>query len=197
MSFKNVKKKLNKKTKSIILPHLFGQPTDLKEIKNIDVPVIEDIAQSLGANYNSKKVGSFGTLSVCCFYATKLITCGEGGIVCSNFKKLLEIIRGLRKDKFNIYYNYKMTDFQAALGISQLKKLDEFILKRKKIARIYNEKLKNLAIKLPEIKRDNVFYRYVIKFKNKEEIIKKLSKEKIEVKSPVYNLSYELSKWNA
>lgn len=80
ISFKDVRKKLNKKTKAIILPHLFGQPADLQEIKNIDVPVIEDIAQSLGANYNNKKVGSFGTLSVCSFYATKVITCGEGGI---------------------------------------------------------------------------------------------------------------------
>ena len=135
-----VKKKLNKKVKAIIVPHMFGYPADLKELLSFGVPVIEDCAQSIGADYRGRKAGSFGVLSICSFYATKVMTTGEGGMVLSNQTKILDRIRDLRQYdhalNFQTRYNYKMTDFQAALGLSQLQRLPEFIKRRKQIAQI-------------------------------------------------------------
>jgi len=181
-----IKKKINKKTKAIIPVHFAGHPCDLEEIYEIagkhNLVVIEDASHALGAEYRGSKIGSckYSDMTVFSFHPVKLITTGEGGAILTNRKDLYEKLvllrnHGITKDKskfinFNIltdgdwYYemqdlgfNYRLTDIQCALGINQLKKLDSFIKKRKKIVDIYNSAFSNnnnfiLPIKRPEIK---------------------------------------------
>ncbi len=165
----DLKKKLTKKTRAVIVPHIFGLPADIKDILSIGIPVIEDCAQSVGAAYNGKKVGSFGHCAIFSFYATKVMTTGEGGMVVSDSDKILEKIRDLReydhKPNYIVRYNYKMTDLQAAIGISQLKRLDSFISRRRNIASSYTKRFSKIGISTPSVypERGHIFFRYVIK----------------------------------
>ncbi len=198
ISYEEVKKHITKKTKAIIVPHMFGFPSkDIEKIVELGVTVIEDITQSLKAKVNRKNVGSFGKLNVVSFYATKLITTfGEGGAVLTNDYKLYKIIKDLKeydkKDKFILRYNYKITEVQAAMGIVQLESLDEFIKKRREIFRFYQTELcdiKDIEILTPLPKIDAVFYRCIIKFlkkQNLKHIISEFKKCGVEVNRPVY-----------
>lgn len=164
----SIKKAITPSTKAIIVPHIFGFPAELDEILDLGIPVIEDCAHSIGAEYKKKKVGSLGTLSICSFYATKMMTTGEGGMVATKDDDLCDTIMETREyDKRPLNrerYNYKMTDFQAALGISQLQKLNAFIERRRSIAEFYSEAFSDLPITLPLVKPhvSSVFYRYVV-----------------------------------
>jgi len=137
---KLVENKITKKTKAILIVHLFGHPVDMKKImqlkKKYNLKIVEDCAEAHGATYLGKKVGSFGDAGCFSFYANKIITTGEGGMVTFNnriyfdkAKNLKELAFG-RKDKFmhaDIGYNYRMTNLQAALGLGQMKKINHFI----------------------------------------------------------------------
>lgn len=188
-----VRSNLNKKVKAIIVPHMFGYPADLKELLGFGVPIIEDCAQSIGANYRGLKAGAFGVLSICSFYATKVMTTGEGGMVLSNQTKILDRIRDLRQYDHALdlrsRYNYKMTDFQAALGLSQLQRLPGFIKRRKQIAQIYDRTFAESGLMIPPkgAGRDPIYYRYVVKTKNKAKtLIGQLKKKGIGASSPVF-----------
>jgi len=188
-----VRKKITRRTKAIIVPHMFGTPADVDEISKLGIPIIEDCAQSIGAKLKGQRVGSFGTLSILSLYATKMFTSGEGGAVLSGNKKLLTKIRDLReydnKKKYLIRYNYKMTDMQAVLGLNQLKKLPKFIQRRREIADIYNSHFSELDIQLPFVSQDRkvVFYRYVIRVRrNIEQMLMALKRKSIMCKRPVY-----------
>jgi perosamine synthetase len=195
MSVSDIEKKIDEKTKAIIVPHMFGLAADIDEILNFGVPIIEDCAQSIGATYKGKMVGSFGVISIFSFYATKMLATGEGGMAVSNSDELLERMRDLReydfKSNYKVRYNYKMTDMQAALGISQLSKLPTFIDKRKLIARYYSKEFSRLEVVLPTTKKykEHIFYRYVVRT-NKDTDIKKcfdgFKKKNVICDSPVY-----------
>ncbi|MBI4309295.1 MAG: DegT/DnrJ/EryC1/StrS family aminotransferase, partial [Candidatus Omnitrophica bacterium] len=189
-----VRKKLSKKTKIIIVPHLFGYPADMKGLLRLGIPIIEDCAQSIGAEYEGRKAGAWGVLCICSFYATKVLTTAEGGMVLSHRKKLLDDIRDRREyDKaltYKVRYNYKMTDVQAALGLSQLARLPQFIARRKAIARIYNSMDAHPQIKIPDTAagRDHIYYRYVIKLKTGQKaFLQKLNKQGIGAARPVFS----------
>lgn len=193
IAVKEVKRKISKRTKAIIVPHMFGQPAQIDELKKLPVPIIEDCAHSIGATFNGKKVGSFGTLTIFSFYATKMLTTGEGGMVSSNSLLLLKKVKEMRdydkKDKWGLYFNYKMSDIQAALGLNQLKNLAVFIKKRRQIAAFYTKALANLEVRLPTkcSKIDSVFYRYIIVM-NKDiyPVIKKLKQQGINCERPIF-----------
>ena len=165
----NLRKLLTARTKAIIVPHMFGLAADMDEFLAAGLPVIEDCALSVGSHYRSRLTGSMGLLSVFSFYATKLFTTGEGGMVLSNDAALIERIRDLRdydgkKGRWITRYNYKMTDFQAALGRNQLQKLPFFIGRRQEIAALYNEVVTQAGLSpvyVPE-DRDHVYYRYIL-----------------------------------
>ena len=193
LSVRKVLKCVTKNTKAIIVPHLFGLPAEMDEILSLGIPVIEDSAQALGGIYKTKNVGSFGLLSVFSFYATKVITTGEGGMLLSNSEDLLEKIRDLcdydKKWDYKLRYNYKMTDLQAALGINQLNELPQFLKRRKDIAYQYSSALKESPVILPTEHPDSthIYYRYVVKVAGDvNNYIELLQKEGICCDRPVY-----------
>ena len=137
----DVLEKINKKTRAIVVVHLYGQPADMKAFKEIaedyNLYLIEDCAQAHGAEFEEQKVGTFGDIATFSFYPTKNMTTGEGGIVLTNDDELArraDLIRnhGQRKKYLHeeLGYNLRMTNIAAAIGRVQLRKLDEWNSKR-------------------------------------------------------------------
>jgi dTDP-4-amino-4,6-dideoxygalactose transaminase len=184
--------RINPKTKAIIVPHMFGMTADMDEICAFGIPVIEDCAHSLGGRYKGSSNGSFGDISIFSFYATKMIASGEGGLILSNSESILECIRDLRdydeKETLKVRYNYKMTDLEAALGFSQLKKLSSFIEARKIITARYSHEFQTIPIRLPFVlsDRDHVYYRFVILCDGAEDFIERMKKAGVSCRKPVF-----------
>jgi perosamine synthetase len=167
--------KITSKTKAIIGVHLFGHPFDVKSIQKIcndyNLLLVEDCAQAHGAEYQGQKIGSFGT-GCFSFYPTKNMTTGEGGVITTNDNEIDEQSRLLRNhgqsSKYYhtiLGYNYRMTDIQAAIGIAQLNKLNEFNKKRIQNAEYYNRhiKLDGLLTPYKEANVKHVYHQYVVK----------------------------------
>lgn len=145
------------RTKAIIPVHLYGHPCDMDAIMDVaqrhKLLVIEDAAEAHGAEYKGKKVGSFGDVACFSFFGNKIITTGEGGMCLTNDERLAERMRILRDHGMNpgkrywydfIGFNYRMTNLQAAVGVAQVKKLDEFAERKRAIARTYSSLLKDI-----------------------------------------------------
>lgn len=192
MDVRDVKQRITSRTKALIVPHLFGLPADMAEILALGVPVIEDCAQSLGSRYRGRCTGGFGVISIFSFYATKVIAVGEGGMVVSNDASLIEKIRDLRdydeRPEDALRYNYKMTDLQAALGRSQLDKLDDFIARRRAIAARYDRALTEagfpVAVAPPD--RDPIYYRYVIMPEDTQAFMKAMNAAGVACRRPIF-----------
>ena len=165
-----VRKARTSRTRAVIVPHMFGLPADLTSLQSLDIPLIEDCAQTLGAMEQGRAVGSVGTLTVCSFYATKLLCTGEGGMVLSNDEALLERVRALREyDKApslnSAAGNCKFTDLQAAIGVAQLNQLGEFLDKRSALAALYRDMLSPELFTMPVVPagRTHVYFRFVVR----------------------------------
>ena len=190
---------ITKKTKAIVGVHLYGHPIKLSEIKKIckkyNLIFVEDCAQSHGAKYLGKKVGSFGNVSAFSFYPTKILGgYGDGGMCLTNRKQYYDKLKKLRFYGMEKTYfsqidgvNSRLDEVQAALLDYKLKKLNLYIKKRRAIAKRYNEELKNTNLVLPQEKKNyfHSYYLYVVRHENRDEIIKKLAKENI-----IVNISY-------
>jgi len=199
-----IRKKITKNTKAIILVHYGGQSCDMREIfeisKKNNIPIIEDCAHSLGATYKNKKCGSFGIASCFSFYPTKIITTGEGGMVSTNsivFHKKINLLRShavnilpseredqgtWKYDVVDLGYNYRLDEIRASLGISQLKRVTTINKKRFKIAKTYNKKLKNIkGITIPEVKKDrnHIYHLYSIKIEKEHHLTRDLLFQKL------------------
>ncbi len=189
---RNVKKRMTAKTKAIIVPHLFGLPAEITKITSLGIPVIEDCAQAPGSRFRDRVTGSFGVISIFSFYATKVIAAGEGGMALSNDPGLIGKIRDLRdydeRDDDALRYNYKMTEMQAALGRSQLRKIDGFIKKRREIAGHYDLILKKAGIPIPITppEREHIYYRYVILLDQAEQFIEAMNQAGVACRRPVF-----------
>ena len=184
--------KITHKTKAIIPVHYGGQPCDMKEIREIaedhKVPIIEDCAHSLGAEYREKQTGNLGTAGCFSFYPTKIITTIEGGMLTTNDKSFAEKARTLREhgvsktaldreadaawyyDVTDLGYNYRLNEIQAALGMSQLRRVDEGIERRIQAADYFSKKLVNISpqglnppYEAPD--RSHVFHLYVVRIR--------------------------------
>ena len=188
-------KKKGSLPKIIIPVNLSGQSADMLKIKELsnkfDFKIIEDASHALGGSYKNEKIGSckFSDLTVFSLHPVKMITTGEGGLITTNNKVLAKKIKFLRShgitkdssemnkepdgpwyyEQLELGYNYRLPDINAALGISQLKKLDEFVSKRELISKYYDQNLQNLPLVIPFQKQDCVSSRhlYIIRIDNK------------------------------
>ncbi len=207
-----IEEKITDKTKAIIPVHLYGHPCDMNWIKDIaqdhNLYIIEDAAEAHGAECKGKKVGSFGDISCFSFYGNKIITTGEGGMCLTNNEELAKKMRILRDHGMNpnkrywydvIGFNYRMTNLQAAIGVAQVKKLNEFVEKKREIAKIYNSYLKDTkGITLPPEMNwaKNVYWMYSVLIEkefgmNREALMKKLEENGIETR-PFFHPIHEM-----
>lgn len=211
----------SKKLPKVLIPvHLAGQSCDMEKIhdlsKKYGFKIIEDASHAIGGSFNNKKVGScfYSDITVFSFHPVKIITSGEGGMALTNNIELDRKLRlhrshGITSDKdymeprnnlnlwnyqqIDIGYNYRMTDIQAALGISQLERLKEFVIKRNHIADRYNELLKDLPVMLPfqHPKSYSSYHLYIIRINLKK--VKKLHNDvykALHAKGILANLHY-------
>jgi len=220
ISLENIRKKFNKKTKGVIIVHMAGYPCDVSAISKFcnekKITLIEDCAHALGTYYNKKHVGNFGVTGCFSFYPTKQITTGEGGIVTTNSKKFYNSIKklkafGIDKDikdrkKQGLYdvktlgLNYRMTDFQAALGLSQIKKYQANLKRRKALANIYYDYLSGVkSIKLMPKSKNCSYFVFQIFYKKRDKLLKEFKLKKIGVSvhynSPLHKMTYYKKKY--
>lgn len=199
-----IKDKITDRTKVIMPVHIYGHPCDMDPImklaKKYDLYVVEDAAEAHGAEYKGKKTGGIGDIGCFSFYANKIITCGEGGMVVTNNKEIAERARPLRNLSFpkekRIYqhsevgYNYRMTNIQAAIGLAQFESIDGLAEMRRRNAYLYNEYLRNIeGIRLPMEKEwaKNVYWMYSILIEDefgmsRDELIDKLMEKGIDTR---------------
>lgn len=203
-----IEKNITSKTKAIIPVDFTGQPADMDTINQIakkhNLIVIEDGAHSLGAEYKGRKVGELADMTMFSFHPVKPITTAEGGIIVTNneeYYKKLKAFRshGVEKTPYsleqgdwyyeitNIGYNYRMTELQAALGLSQLKKIDIFLDRRREIAQMYNdafEKMPEITIPKQLLETNSGWHLYMIQLDksiNRKEVFNRLREQNIGV----------------
>ena len=200
MDVSKIEEKINAKTKAILVVHIYGLPVDMDPIldlcKKHNLFLIEDAAEMHGQTYKGKPCGSFGDISIFSFYPNKHITTGEGGMIMCNDDALAERCKKLRNLAFEpngrrfIHYelgwNYRMTNLQAALGVAQLERIEQHIEKKRKVGSLYNEGLKNLqGFQLPCTNTsyaENIYWIYGLVATTEElanETVKKLNDAKI------------------
>lgn len=154
MDVKQVEAKITPRTKAIMIVHIFGLPVDVAPLLDIakrhGLKVLEDAAEMHGQTYMGKPCGSFGDISTFSFYPNKHITTGEGGMILTDDDELAETCRSLRNLCFQankrfvherLGWNLRMTNMQAALGVAQLERLDEFVLRKREMGKRYTEML--------------------------------------------------------
>lgn len=215
----DIKRKITDKTKAIIPVHFTGQPCEMDEIhaiaKEYNLFVIEDAAHTLGADYKGARIGTLSDMTTFSFRPVKHITIGEGGMIMTNDEKLYEKLvlfrsHGITRDEklmtcneggwyyqqLDLGYNYRITDIQCALGISQMRKLDRFVMHRRELAMRYNEAFKEVdGITCPKQTEgcNNNWHLYVIQIPNRKEMYDKLKEAGINANVhyiPVYKHPY-------
>lgn len=137
----DVRRKITRPTRAVIVNHTFGFAASISKIQSFGIPVIEDCAQALGSEKQGRMLGSFGDLTTCSFYATKMMTSGYGGMVLTQNRAYYEKIRDLtqfdqRRD-YKVRYNYSLSDILASVGLSQFSRLPDFLKKRRAAAAQY------------------------------------------------------------
>ncbi len=214
-----IRKKITDKTKAIIAVHYTGQPCDMDEIQAIakehHLTVIEDAAHALGADYKGRKIGTISDMTTFSFHPVKHITTGEGGMITTNDEKLYEKLKlfrshGITRDEslmtkkeggwyyqqVDLGYNYRITDIQCALGISQMRKLDNFIARRRELVKRYEEAFRDIeGIICPYQQEEchNSWHLYVIQVQERKKVFDQLRNAGIQANVnyiPVYQHPY-------
>jgi perosamine synthetase len=181
----DIENRITKRTKAIMVVHIYGLPVEMDKVleiaKKYNLKVIEDAAEVIGQTYNGQPCGSFGDISTFSFYPNKHITSGEGGMVLVNDEDIAKKCREYRNLCFipprrfiheELGWNFRMTNLQAALGVAQLERLDEFVIKKREIGNWYNNLLVGMedCIELPLQKNEvseNIYWVYSILLKDK------------------------------
>ncbi len=202
MNYNEIEKAISKKTKAIIPVHLYGQSCEMDKIikiaKKYKLKVIEDCAQAQGATYKKKKVGNFGITGCFSFYPTKILGAyGDGGFVTTNDRKIYQKIRRLRfygmeqinpSKWWNKKYfavdngtNSRLSEIQASILNLKLKYINKYINRRRQIAKMYNNGIKNPNITKPNVNQYNshVYHLYVVAHKKRNSILKFMKKNKV------------------
>lgn len=205
---KDFKRKITRRTKAVIVVHLYGHPADMDEVLEIakenNIYVIEDCAEAHGAEYRGRKVGTFGDIATFSFYANKIITTGEGGMVVTNSDELADKVilmrdHGMRPRYWHIVhgFNYRMTGLQAAIGLAQLRKIDRLLERKRRIAKIYEEILSDvpgieLHPKMSWAKPSYWLYSILVDERkcrlSRDELMKELERRSIETRRFFYPL---------
>jgi perosamine synthetase len=196
-----VEARITPRTRAVMVVHIYGLPVDLDPVLELanryGLKVIEDAAQMHGQSYRSRPCGSFGDISTFSFYPNKLITTGEGGMLLTDDDHLAERCRSLRNLCFQSHprfvheelgYNFRMTNLQAALGLAQLERLDQFVARKRRMGRRYAELLSGVSgIELPLCRTDyaeNIYWVYGIVLKEEipmdaRDLMRRLSERKV------------------
>lgn len=196
MNVNQLEAKITPKTKAIMVVHIYGLPVDMNPVmeiaKKYNLKIIEDAAEMHGQTYFGKPCGSFGEISTFSFYPNKHVTTGEGGMIVTDDETLAERCRSLRnlcfqpKQRFiheELGWNLRMTNLQAALGLAQLERFDEFIQRKRNMGRLYTELLADVSgLQLPITKTeyaDNIYWVYGIMIKDDVNFDAKTAMEKL------------------
>jgi len=189
MDVKQIESKITSRTKAILVVHIYGLPVDMDPVieiaKKYKLKIIEDAAEVHGQTYRGKMCGSFGDISIFSFYPNKHITTGEGGMILTNDAEVAKRCKKLRNLCFEpdgprfVHYelgwNYRMTNLQAALGVAQLEQIDNFIDKKRALGALYQDRLSELKLngyQLPLIKKDyaeNIYWVFGLVAPSQEE----------------------------
>jgi len=177
MNVADIEAQITPKTRAIMAVHIYGHPVDMDPVLEIAEKyrlwVIEDAAESHGGEYKGRKCGGLGDIGILSFYANKMVTTGEGGMVMTSHPKFAKRARSLRNmcfregERFShteIGHNYRLSNIQAAVGLGQLKQIETFVRRKREMAEIYECKLKKLPLHLPVEKEwaRNVYWMYGI-----------------------------------
>lgn len=152
MDVSQIRRKITKRTKAIMMVHIYGLPVDVDPVieisKEFGLKIIEDAAEMIGQNYKGRPCGSFGDISTFSFYPNKHITTGEGGMIVTNDEELYERCCSIRNLCFEegkrfvhteLGHNFRMTNLQAAVGLAQLERLDEFVERKRSTGKLYDK----------------------------------------------------------
>jgi len=182
MNVDQVAQKITPRTRAIMVVHIYGLPVDMEPILTLaerhDLYVIEDAAEAIGQNYYGRPCGSFGDISVLSFYPNKHVTTGEGGMVLTNDEQLATRCRSLRNLCFQerrfvhdeLGWNFRMSNLQAAVGVAQLERLDEFVERKRRMGQFYSELLADIPeLQTPVVETPyarNVYWVYGVVLRN-------------------------------
>jgi perosamine synthetase len=201
MDMRQVERRITANTKAVMIVHIYGLPADIDPLIDLSqrygLAIIEDAAEMHGQNYRGRPCGSFGDVSTFSFYPNKHITTGEGGMIVTDREDLAERCRSLRNLCFmrqkrfvheELGWNFRMTNLQAALGLAQLERLDDFVVRKRRMGRIYTELFSGISgIQLPLIRTEyaeNIYWVYGLVLKDEvsfdaEEAMRRLHAEGI------------------
>lgn len=205
----DLERKITPRTKAIMVVDVFGHPAEWDEITRIaekhGLKIIDDSCEALGAEYKGRKLGQFGDAAAFAFYPNKQMTTGEGGVIVTNNPEIARLCRSLRNqgrgemgawlEHERLGYNYRMTEMSAALGISQLKRLETLLAKREQVARMYTGRLAGLDFLRPPVVRPYVrmsWFVYVVTLAEgfyRDSVMEAMAKEGIPTRgyfSPVH-----------
>jgi len=219
IDFESLKKLITEKTKAVIIVHFAGMiHREIMKIKNYlkerNILLIEDAAHAHGATFEGIKAGNIGDFGCFSFYSTKIMTTGEGGMITTNdfdyYNKCASIRnRGLDIQSDNEIYvnlgsNYRVTEIQALLGLYQLKRLEEFVIYRNKIASVYKEELKEfiedkiIRLQQPAKNSRHAYWRFIVFLNkhNREDVLNELRNHNIKADAPYYPLLHQQPVFN-
>jgi perosamine synthetase len=181
---RDVEKAITSRTRAVIVPHMFGTAADVLGMRQFGIPLIEDITLSLGATMpDGRLVGSVGDLAVCSFHASKMIACGEGGMLLGDSKLVARAreLSGRESEQvaqrfeapvrpYELHYGSRMSDLHAACGLAQLRRLGKTIARRRILASRYADSLRGLGgVILPDTAGSNqVFFRFIVQVMNRK-----------------------------
>jgi perosamine synthetase len=171
-----VRRKITSKTRAIMPVHIYGHMADMKPLmelaREFDLAIIEDAAEAHGAEYDGRRAGGIGVMGCFSFYANKIVTTGEGGMIVTDDAKLAARARSLRNLTFRreqrflhteIGYNFRMTNLQAAIGLAQVERIEDHLARKRRVAALYGERLRQIkGIQLPAERSNvkNVYWMY-------------------------------------
>ncbi|HEY9637601.1 MAG TPA: DegT/DnrJ/EryC1/StrS family aminotransferase [Coleofasciculaceae cyanobacterium] len=201
MDASQIESKITPRTKAIMVVHIYGLPVDMETVltlaDNYGLPIIEDAAEMHGQTYQGRPCGSFGAVSTFSFYPNKHVTTGEGGMIVTDDEHLAERCRSLRNLCFQpqnrfvheeLGWNFRMTNLQAAIGVAQLERLDEFVVRKRRMGQLYTQWLSNIpGLQLPVVQTEyatNIYWVYGIVLKDDvlfdaKEAMRRLGQSKI------------------